>query len=58
MSPRPKSIADDKLALDALDMMEKYQITSLVVSDGDSELLGVVHLHDLLGRGKLGLRGA
>lgn len=58
MSPRPKSIADDKLALDALDMMEKYQITSLVVSGVDSELLGVVHLHDLLGRGKLGLRGA
>jgi arabinose-5-phosphate isomerase len=57
MSPKPKSIAADKLALDALDMMEKYQITSLVVSDGVSELMGVVHLHDLLGRGKLGLRG-
>ena len=57
MSPRPKSIAGDKLALDALDMMEKFQITSLVVSDDDSKLLGVVHLHDLLGRGKLGLRG-
>jgi len=57
MSPRPKSIAGDKLALDALDMMERNQITSLVVSGDDRELLGVVHLHDLLGRGELGLRG-
>ncbi len=57
MSPKPKTITGDMLALDALDMMEKNQITSLVVSDGAQGFLGVVHLHDLLGRGKLGLRG-
>jgi arabinose-5-phosphate isomerase len=56
MSKNPKRISSDKLALDALDMMEKSQITSLIVSDEASELVGVVHLHDLLGRGKLGLR--
>jgi len=57
MSPKPKTITGDMLALDALDMMEKNQITSLVVSDGAQGFLSVVHLHDLLGRGKLGLRG-
>jgi arabinose-5-phosphate isomerase len=57
MSPQPKSIGQDELALDALDTMERHQITSLVVTDPSGRLLGVVHLHDLLGRGKLGLRG-
>lgn len=56
MSKNPKRIPSTKLALDALDIMEKSQITSLIVSDEASELVGVVHLHDLLGRGKLGLR--
>lgn len=56
MSPRPKTIGADKLAIDALDMMEKHLITSLVVVDQSGILTGVVHLHDLLGRGRLGLR--
>jgi arabinose-5-phosphate isomerase len=56
MGRNPKRISSDKLALDALGIMEKFQITSLIVSDEASELVGVVHLHDLLGRGKLGLR--
>lgn len=56
MSPKPKSINADKLAIDALDMMEKHLITSLVVTDDAGDLVGVIHLHDLLGRGRLGLR--
>lgn len=56
MSPRPKSIGADKLAIDALEMMEKHLITSLAVVDEEGSLKGVVHLHDLLGRGRLGLR--
>jgi arabinose-5-phosphate isomerase len=56
MSPKPKSIGHDKLAIDALDIMEKSQITSLVVTDESDTMTGVIHLHDLLGRGKLGLR--
>jgi arabinose-5-phosphate isomerase len=56
MSPKPKNISGDKLAIDALDIMEKFQITSLVVTDESGTITGVIHLHDLLGRGKLGLR--
>ncbi|MGO9147590.1 MAG: SIS domain-containing protein [Desulfomonilia bacterium] len=56
MSPKPKGISVGKLAIDALDIMEKSQITSLVVTDESDTMTGVIHLHDLLGRGKLGLR--
>jgi arabinose-5-phosphate isomerase len=58
MSHTPKVIEGDKLALDALDMMERYQITSLIVIDKVTQTFcGVVHLHDLLGRGNLALKG-
>ncbi len=57
MSLNPKRISGDKLALDALEVMERYQITSLIVTNDSDHYVGVVHLHDLLGRGKLGLRG-
>ena len=33
----------------ALNLMEERKITSLVVVEKDSQLLGVVHLHDLWG---------
>ena len=57
MSANPKKIPCDMLALDALEVMERSQITSLIVTDESGSYVGVVHLHDLLGRGKLGLRG-
>lgn len=56
MTPDPKRIEGSKLAIDALDMMERLQITSLVVTDDRGAFAGVIHLHDLLGRGRLGLR--
>ena len=56
MTLNPKEIGHDKLALDALEMMEHYQITSLIVTNESGNPTGVVHLHDLLGRGKLGLK--
>ena len=56
MTKNPRRISGDILAIEALDMMEKYQITSLIVMDG-GKFLGVVHLHDLLGRGNLAIKG-
>ncbi len=56
MSPAPKTIAEDKLAIDALDVMERHLITTLVVVDKSSHFIGVLHLHDLLGRGKIALK--
>jgi len=58
MTPAPKTIAGNLLAIDALDRMERYQITSLIVIDEATQsFAGVVHLHDLLGRGNLALKG-
>ncbi len=50
MSKNPKTILKDALAIDALQEMEKNNITQLfVVLDG--AYLGVIHLHDLLKEG-------
>lgn len=50
-SRNPKSIGPDDLAAKAVEMMERYAITTLVVSEGDRKIVGVIHLHDLLKNG-------
>ncbi|MDD2714867.1 MAG: KpsF/GutQ family sugar-phosphate isomerase [Candidatus Wallbacteria bacterium] len=52
MSRKPKSIKGETLIADALEMMEKFSITALVVVERDTPE-GIVHLHDLLGRGNI-----
>jgi arabinose-5-phosphate isomerase len=44
----PKTIAGDDLAAKALEVMEAWAITSLVVPDRDGRPLGVIHMHDIL----------
>ncbi|MES2775121.1 MAG: KpsF/GutQ family sugar-phosphate isomerase [Bacteroidota bacterium] len=46
----PKSIAADVLAIDALDMLRRYDITQLVVMQ-DGTYTGILHLHDLVKEG-------
>jgi len=43
----PKTISEDSLAAEALNIMEERKITSLVVADEDKNIKGIVHLHDL-----------
>jgi arabinose-5-phosphate isomerase len=50
-SRNPKSIGPDDLAAKAVEMMERYSITTLVVTEGDRKIVGVIHLHDLLKSG-------
>ena len=50
MSSNPKTINPDALAVDALDLLRKNDITQLVVTSGD-EYLGIIHLHDLVREG-------
>ena len=50
MSPNPKTISPEALAVDALDLLRKNDITQLVVTSGD-EYLGIIHLHDLVREG-------
>jgi arabinose-5-phosphate isomerase len=50
MTINPKTIAPDTLVVDALNRMEQYAITQLVVVEG-TQYLGVIHLHDILKEG-------
>jgi len=50
MSPHPKIIDPDELAVNALDIMRKHEISQIVVVK-DGKYLGMVHLHDLLKEG-------
>jgi len=47
MVQKPQTIGPQVLASEALNLMEKKKITSVVVVDGAQRVLGVVHLHDL-----------
>ncbi|MFB3926879.1 MAG: CBS domain-containing protein, partial [Syntrophales bacterium] len=51
MTPTPKTISENLSLAQALEIMEKYEITTLVVVNDKKELKGYVHLHDILGRG-------
>ena len=51
MTTNSKVISSDLLAIEALELMEKYNITSLVVADANMVVVGVVHLHDILKSG-------
>jgi arabinose-5-phosphate isomerase len=43
----PQTISPGLLASEALNLMEKKKITSVVVVDASGKVVGVVHLHDL-----------
>ena len=47
-SREPKVIAADDLAAKALEVMEAWAITSLVIVDTERRPAGIVHLHDIL----------
>ncbi|PMP67890.1 MAG: KpsF/GutQ family sugar-phosphate isomerase [Thermodesulfobacterium geofontis] len=51
MTKNPKVIEENRLASEALEMMEKYLITVLPVINYDQKLVGILHLHDILGKG-------
>ncbi|MBI3583623.1 MAG: KpsF/GutQ family sugar-phosphate isomerase [Nitrospinae bacterium] len=51
MTKNPKTIDKYELAAKALQIMEQYSITSLLIVDGKNSPTGIVHLHDLLKAG-------
>jgi arabinose-5-phosphate isomerase len=50
MSKNPKLVSSETMAVDALNILEDYSITQLIVSD-NGEYKGVLHLHDILKEG-------
>ena len=53
MSINPKVMKPNILASFALQQMENFKITSIVITDDNHHPVGIVHLHDLI---NLGLR--
>jgi len=51
MSPYPKTINKDMLAVEALTIMESTSITALIVEDEKGRPTGVLHMHDILRAG-------
>ena len=47
-SREPKTIRADELAAKALEVMETWQITSLVIVDPARRPVGLIHMHDIL----------
>ncbi|KMY68553.1 arabinose 5-phosphate isomerase [Desulfocarbo indianensis] len=56
MTRDPLSVGPQATAAEALHLMEEKLITALPVVDERGKVLGIVHLHDLLGRGRVSFR--
>ena len=51
MTKDPKTLGSEALASNALGIMEKHQITVLPIVNPVNKVRGVLHLHDILGKG-------
>ncbi len=52
MTTEPKTISQGLLVADAVSIMQRHEITILPVTDNEQRLIGILHLHDLLGKGE------
>jgi arabinose-5-phosphate isomerase len=52
MTRNPICIDGSHLAADALSIMQSHEITALPIIDGEERMLGLLHLHNLLGKGE------
>ena len=50
MTVSPKTISEDRLVVEALELMERYNITVLPVTK-DGRIIGLIHMHDILKSG-------
>lgn len=57
MTLDPHCLGPDIFLYDALNLMEKHQITVLPVTGEDQRLVGILHLHDILGKGSFQYNG-
>jgi len=51
MTKKPKVLKENYLASFALQQMENYKITSLIITGDGNKPIGIVHLHDLINLG-------
>ncbi len=58
MTENPKSVFHETPVYDALYLMEQFQITVLPVTDNTGAIIGILHLHDILGKGEFQFNGS
>jgi arabinose-5-phosphate isomerase len=47
MSRAPRTIGPDRLAVEAVEMMERHKVNQLLVTTADGQLAGALNMHDL-----------
>jgi arabinose-5-phosphate isomerase len=47
MTREPRTIGPDKLAAEAVEIMERFKVNQLLVVDSGHKLLGALNMHDL-----------
>ncbi|MDQ5906593.1 MAG: arabinose-5-phosphate isomerase [Pseudomonadota bacterium] len=47
MTRNPRTIGPDKLAVEAVEMMEQFRVNALPVTNAEGELIGALNMHDL-----------
>jgi arabinose-5-phosphate isomerase len=47
MTPGPRTIGPDRLAVEAVEMMERHKVNQLLVTGPAGQLLGALNMHDL-----------
>jgi len=57
MTPSPRCVMARTPAYDALNTMEQFEITVLPVVDNRKKVIGILHLHDILGKGEFKFNG-
>ncbi len=57
MTRSPQSLSPQSFLYDALNLMEKHEITVLPIIGEENRLAGLLHLHDILGKGTFKFNG-
>ncbi|OMG70648.1 arabinose 5-phosphate isomerase KdsD [Burkholderia ubonensis] len=50
MTRQPRTIGPDHLAVEAVELMERYRINQMLVVDADGALIGALNMHDLFSK--------
>ena len=58
MTKNPSTQEDSAPTYEALNIMEQHQITVLPIVNSDREVKGILHLHDILGKGEFKFNGS
>ncbi len=57
MTENPRTVRPESPVYDALNLMEEHQITVLPVINSTGKVQGILHLHDILGKGAFKFNG-